>query len=45
MGESFYDGLIEDKIREDFERYYTLSFENYPVQEEYLKDTKGVACQ
>ncbi|HHZ03625.1 formylmethanofuran dehydrogenase subunit A [Acetomicrobium hydrogeniformans] len=40
-----YDGLIVDKIREDFERYYTLSFDNYPVQEEYLKDAKGVACQ
>jgi len=39
-----FDSSIEEKIREDFEKYYTLSFENYPVQEEYLKGSKEVAC-
>jgi formylmethanofuran dehydrogenase subunit A len=35
---------IRDKIREEFEKYYTISFDNYPVQEDYLKNTKEVIC-
>jgi formylmethanofuran dehydrogenase subunit A len=31
-----YDPAIEKEIREYFEKYYTVDFENYPVQDEYL---------
>lgn len=39
-----HDESIKDKIREEFEKYYTISFDNYPVQEDYLKNTKEVIC-
>ncbi len=40
-----YDGQIEAAIRDDFERYYTVDFENYPVQlEHYLPDRVAVPC-
>jgi len=40
-----YDRQIESAIREDFEKYYTVSFENYPVQlDHYLPHREAVAC-
>ncbi len=41
-----YDRQIEDAIREDFQRYYTIDFENYPVQlDHYLPERVAVACR
>ena len=38
-----YDGQIEPAIHDDFERYYTVDFENYPVKlEDYLPDRVAV---
>ncbi len=40
-----YDCEIEAAIRDDFERYYTVEFENYPVQvEHYLPVRSVVPC-
>jgi len=40
-----HDRNIEASIREDFEKYYTVSFENYPVQiEHYLPRSEVIAC-
>ena len=36
---------VEAAIRDDFERYYTVEFENYPVQiEHYLPHRTVVPC-
>lgn len=41
-----YDRAIEADIREHFDRYYTIRFENYPVQlEHYLPQHEVVACE
>ncbi len=41
-----YDRAIEAEIREHFDRYYTIRFENYPVQlEHYLPQHEVVACE
>ncbi|HEX9116288.1 MAG TPA: amidohydrolase family protein, partial [Anaerolineae bacterium] len=41
-----YDTQIESAIRDDFERYYTLEFANYPVQiEHYLPERCVVPCR
>lgn len=40
-----YNPDIEVKIREHFDKYYTIEFENYPVQlEHYLPKYVSVAC-
>ena len=40
-----YDPSIEPDIRKHFEDYYTVRFENYPVQlEHYLPRPEAVAC-
>jgi formylmethanofuran dehydrogenase subunit A len=40
-----YDQAIEAEIRDHFDKYYTLCFENYPVQlEHYLPQHEVVAC-
>lgn len=40
-----YDNQIRAAIREDFERYYTVGFANYPVQiEHYLPHRTVVPC-
>ena len=48
-GKTFYvtppqEGRIEHDIEEDFERFYTVSFQNYPVQMEYLPNGEAVPC-
>jgi len=41
-----YNSEIEVKIREYFDKYYTVEFENYPVQlEHYLPQHVAVACR
>ena len=35
---------IEPLIKEHFERYYTLAFENYPVQDDYLPQSEVIPC-
>ncbi|MBA7610823.1 Formyltransferase/hydrolase complex Fhc subunit A [subsurface metagenome] len=35
---------IEDEIKEDFERFYSVSWANYPVQDAYLKKSEVVKC-
>lgn len=41
-----YDRAIEADIREYFDKYYTVRFENYPVQlEHYLPQHETVACE
>lgn len=40
-----YDAGIEAHIREHFDRYYTVCFENYPVQlEHYLPQHEVIGC-
>ena len=40
-----YDPSITPKIRDHFDKYYTIRFENYPVQlEHYLPKPAPVAC-
>jgi len=39
-----YDKGIEAEIREDFERYYTVTLENYPVPMEYLPQHEVIPC-
>ncbi len=48
-GRTFYvdppqEGWIECEIEEDFKRFYTVSFQNYPVQMEYLPKGEAVLC-
>jgi formylmethanofuran dehydrogenase subunit A len=31
-----FDPAVEKEIREYFDKYYTIEFENYPVQDNYL---------
>lgn len=38
-------GELRDEIREAFERYYTVSLENYPVQAEYLPKQEVISCK
>lgn len=41
-----YDPAIEADIREHFDKYYTIQYENYPVQlEHYLPQHQVVACK
>jgi formylmethanofuran dehydrogenase subunit A len=41
-----YDQQIEDAIRDDFESFYTICFENYPVQvEHYIPHRKIIPCE
>jgi len=39
-----WDRGIEADVRAYFERAYTVAFENYPVQDEYLPHNEVVAC-
>ncbi len=39
-----YDSGIEADIRAHFERTYTIAFDNYPVQDEYLPHCEVVPC-
>ena len=36
---------IEPLIKEYFESYYTLAFENYPVQDDYLPQSEVIPCK
>lgn len=49
QGKTFYaepphEDWIEGELREDFERYYTISWANYPVQDAYLPKREVVRC-
>jgi formylmethanofuran dehydrogenase subunit A len=50
-GRTFYvtpghDKQIENAIRDEFEQFYTISFENYPVQlEHYLPHREVIPCE
>ncbi len=37
-------GEVTDEIREFFSKYYTVSLENYPVQDEYLSKQEVISC-
>ena len=39
-----YDEGAVPHIREWFERYYTIQFGNYPVDEHYLHENEAIAC-
>lgn len=39
-----FDPAIKMAIKEHFEQAYTISFENYPVQDEYLSHREVVPC-
>ena len=50
QGRTFYvepprEDWIERELREEFERYYTISFENYPVQDAYLPQSEVIRCE
>ncbi len=40
-----HEDWIERELKEEFERYYTVSFENYPVQDVYLPQSEVVKCE
>ncbi len=40
-----YDPAIEESIRTFFEQYYTIQFENYPVDLRYLPHNEVVPCK
>jgi len=40
-----FDFTVEKSIREHFSRYYTVSFDNYPVQDCYLPLEEEVPCR
>jgi formylmethanofuran dehydrogenase subunit A len=49
MGRSFlvettWEESIEEEIREEFERFYSISFENYPVELDYLPRYEVIPC-
>lgn len=47
MGRTFWvdaGGKATDEIKEIFSKYYTVNFENYPVQDEYLPKSEAVKC-
>ena len=39
-----YDATVEDYIRPLFEKVYTISFANYPVEMERLRDPEVIPC-
>ncbi len=39
-----YDATIEDYLRPLFQQYYTMSFDNYPVEEERLPRMEVANC-
>jgi len=48
-GKTFYvdpqsEGGIEDEIREEFEKYYTITMESYEVPEKYLERGECITC-
>jgi formylmethanofuran dehydrogenase subunit A len=49
-GKTFYvdppqEDWIEHEIREDFDKFYTVSFQNYPVQMKYLPKSEVIPCK
>jgi len=49
FGKTFYvdppqEEWIEHEIKGDFDKFYTVSFQNYPVQMEYLPRSEVVPC-
>jgi len=38
-------GELPEDAREEFERYYTVSLENYPVEPEYLPRSEVIPCR
>lgn len=40
-----YDGAVENKIRPFFDDYYSIQFENYPVDERYLHRHEQIATR
>jgi formylmethanofuran dehydrogenase subunit A len=40
-----FDRTIEEPLKEHFRRYYTVSYENYPVQDCYLPKGEKVPCR
>lgn len=40
-----WDGQIEEALRAHFEGAYTIAFQNYPVQDEYVPYREVVPCQ
>ena len=39
-----FDASIETAIAEWFEQFYTIRFRNYPVSDEYLRESQRIAC-
>ncbi len=38
-------GEVTDEMREAFSKYYTITLENYPVQDEYLPRGEMISCR
>lgn len=38
-------GEVTDEIRESFSKYYTVSLENYPVEDSYLPKQEVIKCE
>jgi formylmethanofuran dehydrogenase subunit A len=39
-----YDQNIVELIREDFQKYYSMSIENYPVTDHYYNKIEVIPC-
>lgn len=40
-----YDEAVLEGIKKEFDLYSTVSFENYPVEDEYLKKYEVISCK
>jgi formylmethanofuran dehydrogenase subunit A len=40
-----YDKAIREPLKEHFKRYYTVSYENYPVQDCYIPKGEKIPCR
>jgi formylmethanofuran dehydrogenase subunit A len=40
-----YDAAVEDYLRPLFQQYYTMSFDNYPVEMERLHGARIAECK
>jgi formylmethanofuran dehydrogenase subunit A len=48
MGKTFWvdaGGEATDEIREGFSKYYTLSLDNYPIEDDYLPRQEVIKCR
>ena len=45
LAQPFYEQKVEDFIRPLFQQYYTMSFDNYPVEMERIEHPELIPCK